>query len=181
MLSEVGLSNDFACLGFFLRWVIVASVYDRMFIVYSSYLHLLDIVASRCGLPFHSCVSEVADDGDVLGGVELEVPMARHACVLQRHFFWACAPAGLPCPYDQAALQALSFLQEFYGFVICDYNYQGMLAYRELARSAVVFAASVVRTANFNRVDSISSVIDVNAAAQWQVLYTQLVSSACRF
>ena len=102
MLSDVGVSNDFTCLGVFSFWcwVIVACVYDRMFVVYSSYLHLLDIVASRCGLPFHSCVSEVSDDGDVLGGVEIEVPTANHTTVLHRRFFWACASAGLPCPHN---------------------------------------------------------------------------------
>ena len=56
-----------------------------------------------------------------------------------------------------------------------------MLAYRELARSAVIFAASIVRTAGLNCVDSTSSVNDVDAASQWQVLYLQMVSSACRF
>ena len=162
---------------FFLRWVICV----RMFVVYSSYLHLLDVVASQCGIPFHSCVSEVADDGDVLEGVELEVPVAKHASVLQRRFFWACASSGFPCPHDQAAFQALSFLQEYYGFVIFDYNYQGMLAYRELARSAVIFAASIVRTAGFNRAGSTSSVIDRDVASHWQVMYLQMVASACRF
>lgn len=130
---------------------------------------------------FYSCVSEVTGDGDVLGGVELEVSLANHTRPLQRRFFWACASAGFPCPHDQVALQALFYLQDYYGVVICDFNYQGMLAYRELARSAVVFAASVLRTAGFNHVGSTGSVIDVNVAAQWQVLYLQLVSSACRF
>ena len=125
---------------------------------------------------------EVADDGDVLGGVELELPIAKHASVLQRRFFWACASSGFPRPHDQAALQALSFLQEYYGFVICDYNYQGMLAYRELARSALILAASVVRTAGSSCVGSTNScVIDVEAASQWRGLYLQMVSSACRF
>ena len=65
----------------------MAYVRGRMFAVYSSYLHLLAVVASRCGISFHSCVSEVADDGDVLGGVELEVPVAKHTTVLQHRFF----------------------------------------------------------------------------------------------
>ena len=155
-------------------------VYGRMFVVYSSYLHLLDTVAPQCGIPFHSYVSEVSDDGDVLGGVELEVPVSKPPGVSHRRFFGASASSGFPRPHDKAALQALSFLQEYYGFVICDYNYQGMLAYRELARSTIVFAASIIRTAGFNRAGSISSIIDVNAAAQWQILYTQLISSACR-
>ena len=46
-----------------------------MFIIYSSCIHLLDVVASQCGLPFHSYVSEVANDGSLLGGVEIQVPV----------------------------------------------------------------------------------------------------------
>ena len=33
-----------------------------------------------------------------------------------------------------------------YGFVVHDFNYDGMQAYRNLARSAIVLAASVVRS-----------------------------------
>ena len=76
----------------------MAFVYGRMFVVHTSYLHLLDVVASRCGIPFYSCVSEVADDGDVLGGVELEVPVVNHTRPLQRRFFWGCASAGFTIP-----------------------------------------------------------------------------------
>ena len=62
------------------------SWYHRIFVVYSSYVHLLEVVAYRCGLPFHSCVSEVADDVDVIGGVELEVPIAWRPIVLSVAF-----------------------------------------------------------------------------------------------
>ena len=34
-----------------------------------SHAYLLDVVSPRCGLPFLSCVSEVADDADVLSRV----------------------------------------------------------------------------------------------------------------
>lgn len=68
--------------GFFfpLCWVIhfIAFLYVRMSVVHSSYQHLLAVVAYKCGLPFYSCVSKVAHDGDVLGGVELEVHVAKH-------------------------------------------------------------------------------------------------------
>ena len=161
--------------------MILVSNCDRMFVVYSSYLHLLDAVAAQCGIPFHSYVSDVSDDGDVLGGVELEVPVSKPPGVSHRRFFWASASSGFTHPHDEAALQALSFLQEYYGFVISDYNYRGMLAYRELARSALIFAASIVRTVGLNCVGSTGCVSDVSDAAHWQVLYLQMVSSACRF
>lgn len=72
----------------------------------------------------------------------------------------------------------IRFLQEFYGFVICDYNYQSMLAYRELARSPVTLAASVVRTVGPNRLGSVGSTVDIDTAAQWQMVCSQLVHSA---
>lgn len=43
-------------------------------------------------------------------------------------------------------MQAVRFLQGLYGFVIHDFNYEAMQAYRDLARSAVVLAASLGRS-----------------------------------
>ena len=79
----------------------------RIFVVYSSCIHLLDVVASQCGLPFHSYLTEVADDGSLLVGVEIQLPVVPEEIVLQRRFFWAYASASFPCPYNQAALQAV--------------------------------------------------------------------------
>lgn len=72
----------------------------------------------------------------------------------------------------------IRFLQEFYGFVICDFNYQSMLAYRELARLHVILAASVVRTVGPNRLGSAGSTVDVDTDSQWQMVCSQLVHSA---
>jgi hypothetical protein len=43
----------------------------------------------QCQLPFHSYVREVADDGSVVGGVEIEVPVRDEPAGLRTHFFGA--------------------------------------------------------------------------------------------
>lgn len=52
-------------------------------------------------------------------------------CPVVRFFFW----------YEQAALQAIAFLQKLYGFVVVDYNFQGVVLYRKVAGAAVSVAA----------------------------------------
>jgi hypothetical protein len=48
-----------------------------------------------------------------------------------------------------------------------DYSYQGILAYRELARSVVVLVASDARSSAPDRVRTTNSAMDVNAADPW--------------
>lgn len=43
--------------------------------------------------------------------------------------------------YEQAALQAIAFLQTLYGFVVVDYSFHGALLYRKVAGAAVSVAA----------------------------------------
>jgi hypothetical protein len=49
--------------------------------------------------------------------------------------------------YDEAAVQEIRFLQGVYGFVVRDYNYDCMLAYRDSMQSAIVLAACASRHA----------------------------------
>lgn len=51
-------------------------------------MHLLDVVASRCRLPFHSYLKEIMDDGDVLRGVGLEIDVPGSNSLNMRKFFW---------------------------------------------------------------------------------------------
>ena len=44
--------------------------------------------------------------------------------------------------YEQAALQAIAFLQKLYGFVVVDYNFQSVVLYSRVARDAVAVAAT---------------------------------------
>jgi len=73
--------------------------------------------------------------------VEVDVPCARNVAPYRSFFF--CAPRdGFSGPgYEQAALQAIAFLQKVYGFVVEDYNFQGVLMYRRVAGAAVSVAA----------------------------------------
>lgn len=43
--------------------------------------------------------------------------------------------------HERAALQAISFLQKLYGFVVVDYNFEGVLLCSRVARTAVFGAA----------------------------------------
>ena len=82
--------------------------------------------------------------------------------------------------YESVAFQAISFLQGVYGFVVLDYNYRSMSTYRELARSAVVLAASLVQTTPLvAHADGSVVVGDVDVVAQQQMLHAALVIVAC--
>ena len=41
----------------------------------------------------------------------------------------------------------MRFLQGLYGFVVVDYNYESMLAYKDVAQSAMVVASALARSA----------------------------------
>ncbi|GJM96252.1 hypothetical protein PR202_ga13071 [Eleusine coracana subsp. coracana] len=63
----------------------------------------------------------------------------------RRFIFWSCPQVTSMPPYEQAAFQAISFLQSFYGFAVLDYSYQAMMYYRNLAGSALAFASASVQ------------------------------------
>jgi hypothetical protein len=113
----------------------------EMFIVGASYLSLLQAVAARCSLPYVSLVSEVAGDGTPVYGIEVEVPSGQNTYCTHSFFFWAASVGTARAGYEQAALQAISFLQSLYGFVVVDYNFQGVILYRSIAQAAVSIAA----------------------------------------
>lgn len=110
-----------------------------MFVVGASYLSLLEAVAARCGLPYASAICEVDGQGEPIYGVEVAVPCSQAGC--RCFFFWAPAGSVRGPGFEQAALQAISFLQKIYGFVVVHYNFQGVLLYRRIARAAVSAAA----------------------------------------
>lgn len=119
------------------------------------------------------------ENGDLLGGVEIEVDVPGSDALTIRRFFWSQASVDLSI-YENAAFQAICFLQGVYGFVVLDYNYKSMSTYRELARSAVVLAASLVRsTMHVARADGSVAVGDVDVAAQRRMLHAALVTMAC--
>ncbi|KAM0910046.1 hypothetical protein ACQ4PT_014417 [Festuca glaucescens] len=116
-----------------------------MFLLRSSYVPLLEAVACQCRLPFPSYLREVAEDGSVVGGVEIELAVSGAPNEFRTHFFWSSGHTELCLLYEQAAFEAIRFLQGLYGFVVADYNYEVMVGYRTLARSAALLAAAVAR------------------------------------
>jgi len=64
---------------------------------------------------------------------------AQSAC--RSFYFWAPAGSLRDAGFEQAALQAVSFLQKMYGFVVVDYNFQSVVMYRKIASAAVSVAA----------------------------------------
>uniref|UniRef100_A0ACD5VDZ8 Uncharacterized protein n=4 Tax=Avena sativa TaxID=4498 RepID=A0ACD5VDZ8_AVESA len=115
-----------------------------MFIVCSFSVRLLETVASLCRLTSYAYLREVGGDGSVLGGIELEIAAVGDEGTPT--LFWSCVSSRSCCPYEDCALQAVRFLKRLYGFVISDFNYEGMVAYRELARYAIVLAVSIARS-----------------------------------
>jgi hypothetical protein len=57
-----------------------------MLAVYYSSIHLLELIASHCQLPYHSYLREVDSDGSVLGEVEPEILFAVHPFTLGAFF-----------------------------------------------------------------------------------------------
>jgi hypothetical protein len=156
------------------------TLWHRMFVVSYSPLHLLELVACHCRLSYHAYLREVGSDGSVLGGVELETAVVREGAARTRFFFWSVASSGSPCPFEESALQAIRFLQHLYGFVIRDFNYESMQAYRDLARSAVVLAVSVVRAGSV--VPPVGGTGCMRPPAElmcYELMCNQLISSVC--
>lgn len=110
---------------------------------------ILESVAAHCELPPPAYLCEVDGNGDVLAGVEVEIPGHGVLMMSRRNFFWSHACLGSAEAYEQAALQAIKFLQGLYGFVIRDYNYECVVVYRNFGNAAVAVAASAVRYAAY--------------------------------
>ena len=118
----------------------------RMCSVVSFVLPILETLAARFALPALFYLREVTEDGSVLVGVELELPSDGVEAVGERKFFWSVAWSGCLDAYDQPAMEAIRFLQGVFGFIVRDFNYDAMLAYRGSVRSAVAVAASAIRS-----------------------------------
>ena len=173
----------------FIPYFFVAMLH-RMCPVISFVLPILENLAARCALPALFYLCEVTEDGSVLAGVELELPADDVSVVGQRKFFWSVAWSGCLDAYDQAALEAIGFLQGLYGFVVRDFNYNAMLAYRDSVSSAVTVAATAVRfvarlerEASYVSVPSNTNTISLmprsvsHVPFDWHLLYSRLVAS----
>ncbi|KAJ1264873.1 hypothetical protein BS78_08G035300 [Paspalum vaginatum] len=108
-----------------------------MFVIGVSYQALLGAVAGRCSLEYAGFVQEVTEDGTVLCGVELVLPPVGGCSAGPTVYFWSPVQSTFCAAYEQASLQAISYLQSVYAFLIVDYSFQGLVWYRGLARAAV--------------------------------------------
>ncbi|CAM0911418.1 unnamed protein product [Alopecurus aequalis] len=115
--------------------------------VISFVVPILESLAARCALPSLIYLCDVTEDGSVLAGVELELPTDGTSEMPERGFFWSVVWRGCMDAYDHAAIQAIRILQGMYGFVVRDFNYDSMLAYRNCMHSAVVVASLAARHA----------------------------------
>lgn len=115
----------------------------------------------------------------MLGGVETNVYIAQETSRSQTLFFWRASCEESCSLYDQALSQAVMFLQGVYGFVVMNYNHESMLAHRALAWSAVMLAATAVRSSvPSEQYDVCRNGIAMNTYVQLQLLYSQLGASA---
>lgn len=132
------------------QWACVLSKLPSfvMFFVRVSPIALLQDIAARCRLPFVSLVHEVGTDGVYLYGVEFELPALFPGGNPRRLFFWSSTKPASGTPYDQAAFDAVSYLQSIYGFVVVDYSFQRLLSYAMVARNALSVTSDAVRLAS---------------------------------
>jgi hypothetical protein len=105
-----------------------------MFVIQLSYISTLQVLAYRCHLPLVSIINEIGYDGTVIRGIEIELPLLFHTDVPRRFFFWSTQNLMPPHAYEDAAFQAINFLQNLYGFTIHDYSYQVIVQHRHLMR-----------------------------------------------
>lgn len=121
--------------------------WSAMFSLRIPYLTILQAVGEHCRLRYISTIRQAVDDGAQLYGVEIELPPEGVHRAFGTLFFWA--PSGLhdATAYESASLQALTFLQTIFGFVIIDYSIHGLLLFRTLAQSLFPIANRGVQLA----------------------------------
>lgn len=117
-----------------------------MFAVRLSYVSLLQTLMFTLRDVHVDYVLEVADDGTVIAAVEVVVPLFFQSSPSRRFFFWSSPSICYMLPYEQAAFQAVVFLQLLYGFVFVDYSFYALFSYRTLADSAVALALNLLRS-----------------------------------
>ena len=94
-----------------------------MFVIGLSHRVLLEAVAARCSLEYAGFVSEVAEDGTLLCGVERVLSAPAGCSAGPTVFFWSAVETTCCGAYEQAALQAISYLQSVYAFLVVDYSF----------------------------------------------------------
>lgn len=96
-------------------------------------------------MPPPGYLCEIDGSGNVLAGVEVEIPGDGFSLVPQRKKNWGSGGQGSMDAYEQPALLEVKFLQGLYGFIVRDYNYECVVVYRNSGSAAVDVAASAIR------------------------------------
>lgn len=169
----------------------IASHVQDVCCVVSFVVPILETVAAHCAVPPPGYLCDVDGDGHVLAGVEIEIPGDGVLVMPQKKFFWSSGCQGSADAFEQAALQAIKFLQGLYGFIVRDYNYECVVVYRNSANAAVAVAASAVRYATYlertlacTRSSSPNPAINVfrgqpQPPPNLALLYSRLLASLC--
>ena len=96
-----------------------------MFVVQASFVSLLQAVANRRSLPHVGFIHKIDPYGERLVGVELDLPLPGMQAINQRCFFWSAAPEDAHAR-DQAAFNAIFYIQHVFGFVVSDYGHESL-------------------------------------------------------
>jgi hypothetical protein len=118
-----------------------------MFVLQLSYVSTLQTVAHRCHLPLVSGITEISPAGETIYGIEIELPALFAYDRGRRFFFWSSLDSVSLGAFEDAAFQALVFLQDLYGFTIVDYSYQTMDRHRQFMRQLFRIANQGVQLA----------------------------------
>lgn len=105
-------------------------------------------MASRCAVHV-SLLSEVDGDGALVYGVEIVVPCVADPRCSEVWFFWAPRDLSAHDGYQQAAFQAVVFLQGRYGFWVLDYSFRGIVLCRRVTHLALSIATRALGLARF--------------------------------
>jgi hypothetical protein len=143
------------------------TIWPNMFCLRIPYSTILQAVGEHCRLRYISTIRQAIDDGTQLYGVEIALPPQVAHRTSGTLFFWA--PPGLhhSAAYESASLQALTFLQSIFGFVIIDYSIHGLLLYRTLAQRLFPIANRGVQLARL-----------VIAASQHEGMYSSALTAS---
>lgn len=106
-----------------------------MFTVRVPLIPILAAVAHHCHLNYLSTIRETLEDGTRLYGIELELPTLFVSDAARVIYFWAQNSESPEACYEDAAEQALIFLQELYGFVVHDFNHRSATLHVRLLQS----------------------------------------------
>lgn len=81
----------------------------------------------------------------VLLSTDFEIEIPPQACLIRNNtrIFWDCSVFGCPNKFESTTLQAVAFLQSTYRFVVVDYSYYMMLAYKTLGDATTEMSVAV--------------------------------------